>query len=54
MELLCGIFRNWGTTFLMVSHDPQMEQYTDRTIHFTDGRIERENSGGRFICATER
>ena len=39
MELLCGIFREWGTAFLMVSHDPQMEHYMDRTVHFIDGRI---------------
>ncbi len=40
MKLLCGIFRESGTTFLLVSHDPQMERYTDRTLRFSDGKIE--------------
>lgn len=39
MELLTGLFRERGTTFILVSHDPVMRKYTDRTITFSDGRI---------------
>ena len=43
MELLCEIFRERNTTFILSSHDPQMECYTDRTVRFDDGKIETEN-----------
>lgn len=43
MELLCEIFRERNTTFILSSHDPQMDRYTDRTVHFSDGKIETEN-----------
>lgn len=39
MELLTSIFRTWNTTFVLVSHDPDMAKYTDRTIHFSDGKV---------------
>ena len=39
MELLTGLFRERGTTFILVSHDPGMRKYTDRTITCSDGRI---------------
>ena len=39
MELLTGLLRERGTTFILVSHDPGMRKYTDRTITFSDGRI---------------
>ena len=43
MELLCEIFRERNTTFILSSHDPQMARYTDRTVYFSDGKIETEN-----------
>ena len=43
MELLCEIFRERNTTFVLSSHDPQMQCYTDRTVYFSDGKIEIEN-----------
>ena len=43
MELLCEIFRERNTTFILSSHDPQMQCYTDRTVYFSDGKIEIEN-----------
>lgn len=39
MDLLTGLFRSSGTTFMLVSHDPDMSRYTDRTIHLLDGKI---------------
>lgn len=40
MDLLENIFREWGTTFLLVSHDEDMRLYTDREIRMKDGKIE--------------
>ena len=44
MDLLTGLFRSSGTTFMLVSHDPDMSQYTDRTIHLMDGKIISEET----------
>lgn len=44
MDLLTGLFRSSGTTFMLVSHDPDMSQYTDRTIHLLDGKIISEET----------
>ena len=41
MELLERIFREWGTTFLLVSHDEEMPCYTDREVHLRDGKIDK-------------
>ena len=40
IELLCSLFRENGTTFIMSSHDPLMASYMDRTVRMSDGRIE--------------
>ena len=47
MDLLTGLFRSSGTTFMLVSHDPDMSQYTDRTIHLLDGKIISEETNQR-------
>ena len=44
MDLLTDLFRSSGTTFMLVSHDPDMSQYTDRTIHLLDGKIISEET----------
>ena len=44
MDLLTGLFRRNGTTFMLVSHDPDMSRYTDRTIHLLDGKIISEET----------
>lgn len=41
MELLERIFREWRTTFLLVSHDADMPLYTDREIRLRDGKIDK-------------
>lgn len=41
MELLTELFRRWGATFLVVSHDEDMIRYTDREIRLKDGKIEK-------------
>ena len=42
VELLGRIFRKWGTTFILVSHDEEMYRYTDREIRLKDGKIEQQ------------
>lgn len=42
MELLTDIFHQWGTTFVLVSHDPDMRKFTDRSILLSDGRLAKE------------
>ena len=44
MDLLTGLFRSSGTTFMLVSQDPDMSRYTDRTIHLLDGKIISEEA----------
>lgn len=41
MDLLTGLFRQWGATFLVVSHDEDMNRYTDREVRLKDGKIEK-------------
>jgi putative ABC transport system ATP-binding protein len=47
MELLCALNRERGITIVMVTHDPAMAGYAQRTIRFLDGLIDTgEPSGG--------
>lgn len=39
MELLVKLFKEKGTTFLLVSHDKITQKYTKRTINILDGKI---------------
>lgn len=43
MELLRGLNRE-GHTVIMVTHNPEMEAYADRTIRVQDGRIVLDNA----------
>jgi len=40
MQLLVGIFREWNTTFILVSHDADMHRYTHREVSMLDGHIQ--------------
>jgi len=40
MRLLIRIFREWSTTFLLVTHDPEMRRYADREVVMLDGQIQ--------------
>lgn len=42
MELLAGLNRSRGLTVIMVTHEPYMAEFANRTLHFVDGRIESE------------
>lgn len=46
MELLVDL-HNQGVTIVMVTHDPAIAAYTDRTIHLLDGKIAREVKNGK-------
>lgn len=39
MELLTRLNREEGITIVMVTHEPDMAVFAERTIHFLDGRI---------------
>ena len=39
MQLLTELFREEKTTFVLVTHDPEMHRYMDRTICLRDGRL---------------
>lgn len=39
MHMICDIARERGKTLIMVTHDPNMAAFTDRSIQILDGRI---------------
>ena len=39
MELLVGLNQEKGITIVMVTHEPEMAEYTKRTIRFVDGKV---------------
>ena len=46
MNLLVDLHKQ-GTTIVMVTHDPAIAEYTDRTIHLLDGKVAREVTNGK-------
>jgi putative ABC transport system ATP-binding protein len=43
MELLERLNREEGITVIMVTHEPEMAEHAERTIHFLDGRIAHDS-----------
>lgn len=46
MELLKRLNDERGITIVMVTHEADMAEYADRTVHFLDGRINNEKQAG--------
>lgn len=46
MNLLVSLNKQ-GKTIVMVTHDPVIAAYTDRTIHLLDGKVAREVKNGK-------
>jgi len=46
MELLTKLNNERGITIVMVTHEPDMAAYADRTVHFLDGRINNQAQPG--------
>jgi putative ABC transport system ATP-binding protein len=42
MELLSGLNQTRGLTVIMVTHEPDMAEFANRTIRFVDGQIETD------------
>ena len=42
MELLSGLNQTRGLTVIMVTHEPDMAEFANRTIRFVDGKIETD------------
>jgi putative ABC transport system ATP-binding protein len=47
MELLRALNRDHGITVVMVTHEPDMAAYAQRTVHFRDGLIETDHAHGK-------
>ncbi len=39
MDLLVSLNREQGITIIMVTHEPEMAAYADRTVKFVDGLV---------------
>ncbi len=39
LELLKGLTKRFGATVMIVTHDPQISQYADRTVLLRDGKL---------------
>lgn len=46
MDLLVDL-HNKGVTIVMVTHDPEIAAYTDRTIHLKDGKVDQVVKNGK-------
>ena len=42
MQLLGRLNKERGITIVMVTHEPEMTEYTSRVVHFKDGLVERQ------------
>lgn len=49
MDILTGLNRKQGITIVMITHEPDIAAYADRTIHFRDGHIERQDQNGEAV-----
>ena len=54
MGLLKRLNTERGQTILMVTHEPEMAQFSSRTVHFRDGRIEADTPTQARVIPEER
>jgi len=46
VKLLRSLNRDYGLTFVIVTHDPQIANETDRIVSMRNGQIEKETATG--------
>lgn len=46
MELLCNLNKEKNITIVMVTHEPDMAEYTSRVVHFMDGLVSVDTAEG--------
>ncbi len=44
MDFLSGLWKDHGLTVVIVTHEPVVAAYSERTIHIRDGRVEKETT----------
>ena len=49
MDILTEFNRKRGITIVMITHEPDIASYAQRTIHFRDGLIERDDQNGEAV-----
>jgi putative ABC transport system ATP-binding protein len=42
MKILLGLNEEFGTTLIFVTHDPEIADMTERTVHLRDGLVEQD------------
>ncbi len=47
IDLMFALQAKYGSTLILISHDPDLVQHCDRIAHIRDGRIERIEDGQR-------
>jgi len=47
MDLLSALNRDRGITIVMVTHEPDMAAYAQRTVRFVDGRVDSDERNGQ-------
>ena len=46
MELLLNLNKERGTTLIIVTHDPEIAEFTERVVHIRDGVVEWKQGSG--------
>jgi len=57
MEMLCGLAHNFGRAVVIVTHDPRVIEFADRTIRIEDGMVaedERETLAPMELVAAQQ